>query len=243
MLMHDDPCLTDVATLPPRGKAAPEQLPGGTRGRVDLHPARSGRRVPQCRAPVFRRQGFRGRPAPRAEGLLPREGAGDADAHRHRAQLSRGHRLPRPDGARHRPAARRALAGRFDPHGPRAIASPERVAQPAPGGHAARRHRRTRVRRVHRRCPPRRGKGARQGARVLVPRRLRPMEPQGAAARAVVAVQRARPQGRKHARVPAVELDRTRRLAVHPAGSAFRCRNSISRIGATSSGAGMRWCR
>ena len=75
---------------------------------------------------------------------------------------------------------------------------------------------RRRLRRRLRRRPPRRGEVARQGARLLVPRPLPPMGPEEPAARAVEPLQRPHRQGREHPRVPAVELDRARRLAVHP---------------------------
>ena len=72
---------------------------------------------------------------------------------------------------------------------------------------------------LHRRLrwrPPRRGEGPRQGARLLPPRRLRPVGPQDAAPRAVVALQRPDPRRRAHADLPAVQLDRARHLALHP---------------------------
>ena len=74
---------------------------------------------------------------------------------------------------------------------------------------------RARLRRRVRRRPPRRGARPRQGADLLLPRRLRPVGP--AAQRPElwnlyngrIRTRRAR------ARVPALELDRARRLAVH----------------------------
>ena len=73
-----------------------------------------------------------------------------------------------------------------------------------------------RVRRGVRRRAPRRGEVAGQGARLLVPRPLPPVGPEEPAARAVEPLQRQDRQGREHPRLPAVELDRARRLAVHP---------------------------
>src|SRR5262249_41681801 len=63
--------------------------------------------------------------------------------------------------------------------------------------------------------PPRRGARPRQGAHLLAPRRVRSVGSQESATRAVVALQRPGPPRRAPARVPAVELDRARRLAVH----------------------------
>src|SRR3954451_7155082 len=68
--------------------------------------------------------------------------------------------------------------------------------------------------------PPRRGAQPRKGADLLLPRRLRPVEPARAAARAVEPLQRARPQGRARPRLPDLELDRARRLAVRGARAA-----------------------
>ena len=52
---------------------------------------------------------------------------------------------------------------------------------------------------------------------LLLPRRLRPVGPQGPAPRAVEPLQRPHHAGRARARVPDLELDRARRLAVHRA--------------------------
>ncbi len=92
------------------------------------------------------------------------------------------------------------------------------VAQPAADRDAAARDPGEQVRRRVRRCPPRRGEGPRQGAGVQLPRRVRAVGPQGAAARAVEHLQRPPPQGRAHPGVPAVELDRVRHLVLHRRG-------------------------
>ena len=76
---------------------------------------------------------------------------------------------------------------------------------------------RARLRRRVRRRAPRRGARPREGAHLLLPRRLRPVGPEGAAPGAVAALQRPRAQGRARARVPDIELDRARRVAVHRA--------------------------
>ena len=90
--------------------------------------------------------------------------------------------------------------------------------QPAPDRHPAQRHRGGGLHRRLRRWPPRRGEGPRQGARLLPPRRVRPVGPEDAAPRAVVALQRPHPRRRAHADLPAVELDRARHLALHRPG-------------------------
>ena len=70
-------------------------------------------------------------------------------------------------------------------------------------------------RRVGRRAA-RRGKIARQGARVLVAQRAVTAGIRSGSGPSRGALQRAQAPGRKHPRVPAVELDRARRLALHP---------------------------
>ena len=61
-------------------------------------------------------------------------------------------------------------------------------------------------------------KVARQGARLLVPLGAAPLGSEEPAPGALAPVQHAQAQGREHARVPAVELDRARHLAVHLPG-------------------------
>ena len=114
---------------------------------------------------------------------------------------------------------------------------PARLAQPAADGHAARRDRRARLRRRLRRRPPRRGALAREGARAVVPRRLRPVGSAPPAAGAVGPLQRPRAPRRARARVPALQLDRARRLAVHRRRAARVARRSTSPTSARSSSA------
>ena len=90
------------------------------------------------------------------------------DARRHRPQLRRGHRVPRPPGGRaRRPPGRRLRPGvhrrRPGGRGDRAQGQP----QPAADRDPARRHRGAPLRRRVRRRPARRGEGPGQGARVL----------------------------------------------------------------------------
>ena len=91
----------------------------------------------------------------------------------------------------------------------------QRLAQPDPDAGAAGGRREARLRRPVRRRAPRRGEGPRQGARVLVPRRVRPVGPEEPAAGDLEPLQRPRPPGPEHPRVPAVELDRARHLDLH----------------------------
>jgi hypothetical protein len=65
------------------------------------------------------------------------------------------------------------------------------------------------------RRPARRGEGARQGALLQPPRPLRPVGSEEPAPRAVEPVQRPQASRRALPRLPALELDRARRLAVH----------------------------
>ena len=77
-----------------------------------------------------------------------------------------------------------------------------------------------RLRRRVRRRPARRGARAGEGADLLLPRRLRPVGPARPAPGALEPLQRPHPARRARARLPALELDRARRLALHPAGGA-----------------------
>ena len=125
--------------------------------------------------------------------------------------------------------------------GPRRAEAPGREPQRAPVGDAARRDRRVRLRRLHRRRAPRRGKGARQGADLLVPRRVRPVGSEEPAAGAVEPLQRAR---RIRARTSACFRSATGPSSTSgntsPA-SGSRCRRSISRTRGRWSAAARRW--
>ena len=74
-----------------------------------------------------------------------------------------------------------------------------------------------RLRRSLRRSTPRRRKIPRQGAHLLLPRQGRPVGPQEPAPRALEPLQRPHLPRRKHPRLPALQLDRARHLALHPA--------------------------
>ncbi len=93
------------------------------------------------------------------------------------------------------------------------------------------------LRRRLRRRPPRRGEGARQGADLLAARRVRPVGPAPPAPRAVEPLQRPARARRARARVPALQLDRARRLAVHRAREHRAARRSTSPTSARCSAA------
>ena len=162
-----------------------------------------------------------------------------AHARRHGPQLPRGDRVPRPPRGRARRAADRRLACRSrsthgrvgEETGPRASrnrlqtvtlldAIAEHGFDAAFGG----------ARRDEER--------ARAKERIFsLPRRVRPVGPEAPAARAVEPLQRPHPARRARARVPALELDRARRLAVHRRRGARAARRSTSRTTARSSSA------
>ncbi len=112
-----------------------------------------------------------------------------------------------------------------------------RVAQPPADRDAAGRDRRAPLRRGDRRRPPRRGARARQGADLLLPRRLRRVGPQESAPRGVGSLQRPHRARRARPGVPDLQLDRARRLAVHRATSSSSCPRSTSRTRARCSSA------
>ena len=132
-------------------------------------------------------------------------------------QFSGSDRLPRPPCRATRRAPDRALGRGFDRRGSRCAPRSRGKPQPASIGHTARRDRGVWIRCADRRRTPRRGKGPRQRADLLVPRCLRPVGSEKPAPRAVESLQRARSQGRARARVSDQQLDRARRLAIHRA--------------------------
>ncbi len=201
-----------ACTVEPADALAPRRARVGG----DPHHARGRRRARAPGAALLRRQGLDRPAAPRREGLPAGAVPVPGHARRHRPQLPRGDRVPRPPRRRARRAARRRERPGLDrPRSRRRGDRPARVAQPAADDDAPRRDRRARLRRRDGRRAPRRGALAREGADLQLPRRLRPVEPPRAAARALEPLQRADPQGRAHPRLPDLELDRARRLAVH----------------------------
>ncbi len=192
---------------------------------------------------LLRRQGFAGPAAARRKGVPPGRVSVSAAAHRHRPQFPRGHRLSRSPRRRARRALDRALGRGFDRQGPRRSRQSGRKPQPPSIGDLARCDRRVRLRCLHRRRAPRRGKGSRQGARVLVSRCLRPMGSEEPASRALEPVQRTRRARRARARFPDQQLDRARRLAIHRSRAP---RSAVALSGASARAsfvAAARWCR
>ena len=154
-----------------------------------------------------------------AQGLLPVAAAVPAAARRHHVEVPGDVRVPRPDG---RPSSGMDLLVHQNPE------CVELGINPFDHGSAMH----TDMWKTEglkqaldqygfdlrlRRRPPRRGEVAGQGAGVLDPLGAAPVGPEAAAARAVArSTTRARSPGETHAGVPAVELDRARRVAVHP---------------------------
>ena len=95
------------------------------------------------------------------------------------------------------------------------------------------------VRRRLRRRPPRRGEEPGQGAGVLVPRRVPPLGSEEPAARALEPLQHEGQEGGEHPRLSPLQLDRTRRLAVHPPRE-HPARAALLRQGAADRVAGRR---
>ena len=174
--------------------AGPPLPPRRARGGGDPHHARGRRRARAAGAALLGRQGLdRAAPA-RREGVPARRVPVPGHARRHGPQLPRGDRVPRPPRRRaRRDADRRVGAGVDRPRPRRRGDRPARLAQPAADDDAARRDRGARLRRRDRRRAPRRGARPREGADLQLPRRLRPVEPARAAARALEPLQRARP--------------------------------------------------
>ena len=109
--------------------------------------------------------------------------------------------------------------------------------QPAPDRHPAQRPRGGRLHRRLRWRPPRRGEGPRQGARLLPPRRVRPVGPEDAAPRAVEPLQRPHPRGRAHADLPDLATGPSSTSGTTSAARASRSRRSTSPTSAGSSSA------
>ena len=114
---------------------------------------------------------------------------------------------------------------------------PRAIAQPAADDDAARRDRGARLRRGDGRRAPRRGARPREGAHLQLPRRLRPVEPARAAARAVEPLQR-----RASARASTSACSRSRTGRSSTCGSTSRassssCRRSTSPTSARCSAA------
>ena len=180
-----------------RARPPPPRLAGG---RGDLHPARGRGHVRAPGAAVLRRQGFVRRAAPGREGLqdaVAGNGHFEGKLPFPLLHVDTGHNFPEVIEFRDQRVAEmgeRLVVGHLEDsiaarHG--APGAPARIAQRPPDGDAARGDRGAPLRRADRRRAARRGEGARQGAHLQPPRQLRPMAAEGAAARAVDAVQHA----------------------------------------------------
>ena len=186
-----------------------------------------------------RRQGLDRAAAARREGVPAGELPVPGHARGHRPQLPRG-RSSSATAASSELGARLIVASVQDSidHGPRDRGDrAARLAQPPPDGDAARRDRGARLQGRLRRRPPRRGARAGEGADALVPRRLRPVGPQGPAARAVEPLQRP-----ASARASTCACSRCRTGPSSTCGStsprrASSCRRSTSPTSARSSSA------
>ena len=175
------------------------------------------------------------------EGVLAGQGAVLGDARRHRPQLPRGHRVPRPaPGLARREPGRRQRAGldRLRPHPRDPRASRATRCRPTTLLDAITANK---LRRRPRRRPPRRGEGAGQGAHLQRPRRLRPVGSAQPAPRALGPLQRPAPPGRARAGLPDLELDRARHLVLHrPRG--HRGAEHLLRPPASGLRAATAWC-
>ena len=197
------------------GDLHPHPLPAArARGRIRPRDARGRRRVRASRAAVLRRQGLDRAAAARREGVPAGAVPVPGHARRHRPQLPRGARVPRPPGRGARRAADRRLRAGLDRHGPRdragrlsrnrlqTVTLLDAIAEhrfDAAFGGARRDEERARAKERD----------------LLVPRRPRAVGPARPAPGAVGPLQRRDRAGRERARVPALELDRARRLALH----------------------------
>ena len=158
--------------------------------------------------------------APRCQGVLATDDPVPGRPRRHRPQLPRGDRVPRPAGRR---AGRRASSSARCRRRSTAARSSRRPRPARPANrlqtHSLLKvHRRAPLRRRLRRRTARRGEGAGEGADLLLPRRVRPVGPPRPAAGAVEPLQRPPPPRRALQGLPALELDRARHLAVHRRG-------------------------
>ena len=190
----------------------------GARSRKHPHPARGGRAGRAPGTAVLDRQGLLRPAASGAQGVLPGPAAVPAAAYRHDVEVPRHDPPPRRDGAAIRAGADRPhqpgrRAAEHQPVRPRQQLHPDHEDRRAEAG-ADRRPLRPR----HRRRPARRGTLARQGTRLLGPRPRPHLGAEAPAAGTLASVQRQPRARRDAARVPAVELDRTRRVDLHPGG-------------------------
>ena len=187
---------------------------GQARGRVDPHLPRGRGRVRAAGAAVLRRQGLHRDAAPGGEGVLAGADPVPGDARRHRAQLRRGPRVPRPTVERLGAAADRGVASRTP-------SMPAGSVERRPGRAANRLQTATLLRAIEE-------NGSRPCSVARAATRRRPAPRSGCSPSATSSASGTRRtsapscgrlyngrhrRGRAHAGLPAVELDRARHLA------------------------------
>src|SRR5688572_24810867 len=200
-------------------QALDPQPPAAPGGGEHPHHARSGGRSLESGDALFGGQGQLGDAASRPQGVLPGQASVPVDARRYDVEVPRDVHVPRPHGRGARHAAHRAHQPRRARPGDQPLRArlghphrrDEDAGTPAGVGQA-------RIRRRLRRRAPRRGEVARQGAHLLLPLHPAPLGPEDAAPGALAALQHAEAQGRVVSRLSALQLDRARRLAIHPSG-------------------------
>ena len=173
-------------------------------------------------AAVQRRQGLDRAAAPRREGVPARALPVPADARRHRPQLPRGDRVPRPPRGRARRAADRRVGAGVDRRRAACARRPGRARRAT-----ACRRRRCSTRSSEHGFDAAFGGARRDEERARAKERIfsfrddfGQLGSEEPAPRAVEHLQRAHPPRRARARVPDLQLDRARRLGVHRRGRA-----------------------
>ncbi len=213
----------------------------GIRG--DLHPARSRGRVRQAGAAVLRRQGLGGAAAPGRKAFRPGRFPFPL------MHIDTGHNFDEVIAFRDARAAElgenlivRSVEDSIK-RGSVVLRGETDLAQRRAGRHAAGGHRGVRLRRLHRRRAPRRGKGPRQGAHLLLPRRLRPVGPQGPAAGALEPLQHARASAARTCGCSRSRTGPSWTCGSTSSASGWRCRRSTTATSARWCAATACWCR
>ncbi|CAA9245027.1 MAG: Sulfate adenylyltransferase subunit 2, partial [uncultured Acetobacteraceae bacterium] len=179
------------------------------------HHAGGRRGLPQPGDALLRRQGLGCDAAHRPEGLLSRSPALSLAARGHRLEVPGDDRLPRPDRGRarvglDRPRQQGRGAARHRPFRLRLRPVHAGDEDRSPEAGAGRARLRCRLRRG----PAGRGEKPREGARFLLPRRRPRLGSAQPAAGTMGALQHAPPTGGVVPRLPALQLDRTRRVGL-----------------------------
>ena len=201
----------------PAGPDAPPGPFAGARSRKHSHHAGGRRRVRAPGDALLHRQGFVRPAAPGAEGVSSRADPLPAAPRRHHLQVQGDDRFPELVHQRNRrpPDRPHQRPGDYRRH-PAVPGRDAALLRPAENEIAARRARGGELRCRLRRGAARRRALARQGAHLLAAGREGSVGPEASAARALEPAERPPRAGREHPRLPALELDRNRHLAVHP---------------------------